>query len=113
MNQIHRKQKFNKMNLLQLMRKGEFFMSCLHHSQFVEHRSVNHEFNNALASVKCLTELLAEYPGLESGDRIRFLTIMRQETERMVRLSNGLRAVTAYPDPIDPHRRKANVEELT
>jgi signal transduction histidine kinase len=49
--------------------------------------SVNHEFNNALASVKCLTELLTAYPGLENDDRMRFLDIMRQETQRMERLA--------------------------
>lgn len=46
--------------------------------------------SQTLASVKCLTELLVEYPALECGDRTRLLNIMRQETERMMRLSNGL-----------------------
>jgi len=55
-------------------------------------QTVNHEFINALTSVKCLTELLVAYPALGSVDRNRLLNIMRQEAERMVRLSNDLTA---------------------
>ncbi|WP_152972026.1 hypothetical protein [Desulfatitalea tepidiphila] len=52
---------------------------------------MNHEFINSLASIKCLTELLADYPSLDSGDRSRLLNIMRQQAERLVQLSKELR----------------------
>jgi signal transduction histidine kinase len=56
-----------------------------------EDQTVNHEFINSLASIKCLTELLADYPCLDSGDRSRLLNIMRQQAERLVKLSKELR----------------------
>jgi len=52
--------------------------------------ATNHEFINSLASVRCLSELLSAYPGLEEVERIRFLNIMQEETARLVRLSHHL-----------------------
>ncbi len=49
-----------------------------------------HEFINSLSSVRCLTELLMAYPRIDAEDRSRFLGIMREETERLVRLSDDL-----------------------
>ena len=45
-----------------------------------------HEFVNALSSVRSLAELLAENPGLDAGDRRRFIEIIRDETERLIHL---------------------------
>jgi len=51
-----------------------------------ESQAVTHEMINSLASVRCLSELLVDYPGLDADDRTRFLGIIRKETERLVRL---------------------------
>jgi len=45
-----------------------------------------HEFVNALSSVRSLAELLVENPGLDAGDRSRFIEIIRDETERLIHL---------------------------
>ena len=58
---------------------------------------VNHEFVNSLTSVRSLSELLVEYPGLEDGERIRFLTLIREETERLVHLLGHLAPVSENP----------------
>lgn len=49
-------------------------------------QAISHEFINALASVRSLSELLVTYPGLDAGDRTRFLSIIHEETERLTRL---------------------------
>lgn len=49
-------------------------------------QAVNHEFINSLTSVKSLSELLVDYPGLEDGDRNRFLNLILNETKRLTRL---------------------------
>ena len=56
-----------------------------------ENPAVNHEFINCLTSVKCLTDLLVAYPGLDPDDRNLFLNIMQKETERLVRLSDYIK----------------------
>jgi signal transduction histidine kinase len=53
-------------------------------------RAFNHEIVNSLTSLKSLSELLVDYPGLDRGERIQFLTIIQKETERLVRLYEGL-----------------------
>ena len=45
-----------------------------------------HEFVNSLSSVRSLAELLAENPGLDAGDRSRFIGLIRDETERLIDL---------------------------
>jgi nitrogen-specific signal transduction histidine kinase len=45
-----------------------------------------HDVINCLASVKSLTELLADYPRLKSDDRIRFLSIICEEADRLADL---------------------------
>lgn len=45
-----------------------------------------HEFVNSLSSVRSLAELLVENPGLDAGDRSRFIEIIRDETERLIHL---------------------------
>jgi signal transduction histidine kinase len=45
-----------------------------------------HAFVNALSSVRSLADLLVEYPGMDAIDRSRFIGILRDETERLVRL---------------------------
>ena len=54
---------------------------------------VNHEFVNSLASVRSLSELLVDYPGIDDGERIRFLTMIREETERLVHLLGHLKPI--------------------
>lgn len=51
-----------------------------------ENQSISHDFINSLSSVRSLSELLVENPGLDDGERIRFLNIIREETERLLRL---------------------------
>ena len=51
-----------------------------------ENQVTTHAFVNSLSSVKSLAELLVEYPGLDAGDRSRFIGIIRDETERLVHL---------------------------
>ena len=58
-----------------------------------EHQAINHEFINSLASVRSLSELLVAYPGLDAGDRIRFLTMIHAETERQIRLLSRLNGI--------------------
>ena len=53
-------------------------------------RAFNHEIVNSLTSLKSLSELLIDNPGLESGERNHFLTIIRKETERLVSLYEAL-----------------------
>jgi signal transduction histidine kinase len=53
-----------------------------------------HEFVNSLTSVRSLAELLVENPGLDAGDRSQFITIIRDETERLVRLMNHVNLET-------------------
>jgi nitrogen-specific signal transduction histidine kinase len=59
-------------------------------AQLSDNQVLTHEFVNSLASVRSIAELLVEYPGLNAGDRCRFITIIRAETERLVRLMNRL-----------------------
>ena len=51
-----------------------------------ENQAINHDFINSLSSVRSLSELLVDYPGLDDVDRIRFLNMIREETERLMRL---------------------------
>ena len=51
---------------------------------------VSHEFVNSLASVRSLSELLVDYPGLNACDRAQCLNIIREETERLIRLMEQL-----------------------
>ena len=53
-------------------------------------QTVSHEFVNSLASVRSLSELLVDYPGLNAGDRTQCLNIIREETERLIRLMEQL-----------------------
>ena len=53
-------------------------------------QTVGHEFVNSLASVRSLSELLVDYPGLSECDRNQCLTIIREETERLIRLMDQL-----------------------
>lgn len=45
-----------------------------------------HEFVNSLSSVRSLAELLADNPGLDDGERSRFIEIIRDQTERLIQL---------------------------
>ena len=49
-------------------------------------QATTHDFVNSLSSVRSLVELLVAYPGLDAGDRSRFIGILRDETERLVQL---------------------------
>lgn len=51
-----------------------------------ENQSISHDFINSLSSVRSLSELLVEYPGLDDRQRTHFLNIIREETERLMRL---------------------------
>jgi nitrogen-specific signal transduction histidine kinase len=51
-----------------------------------ENQVAVHEFVNSLSSVRSLSELLTEYPGLDAGHRSQFIGIIRDETERLVQL---------------------------
>jgi len=53
-------------------------------------QTVSHEFVNSLASVRSLSELLVDYPGLNACDRTQCLNIIREETERLIRLMDQL-----------------------
>jgi signal transduction histidine kinase len=57
---------------------------------FSNKQAKTHEFVNSLASVRSLVELLAENPGLDAGDRSRFIGIIRDETERLIDLMTYL-----------------------
>ena len=55
-----------------------------------KNQTVSHEFVNSLASVRSLSELLVDYPGLNVCDRTQCLNIIREETERLIRLMEQL-----------------------
>ena len=57
---------------------------------FSKTQAIKHELINALTSVRCLTELLVDYPGLDSVNRMQFLGIIREETDRLTRLLGDL-----------------------
>jgi nitrogen-specific signal transduction histidine kinase len=54
-----------------------------------------HEFVNALSSVRSLADLLAENPGLDEGERSRFICIIRDEAKRLAHLVAHLNLETA------------------
>lgn len=62
-------------------------------------QAIGHEFINALASVRSLAELLVEYPGLDAGDRERFLTIIHDETERLTQLAAHMNRASGCSRP--------------
>ena len=65
-----------------------------------ENKTISHDFINSLSSVRSLSELLVENPGLDDGDRIRFLNIIRDETERLMRLLVDLRPPLDLPESL-------------
>ena len=50
--------------------------------------TVTHELRTPLTSIRAFTEILRDNPGLDSGEREKFLTIIIQESERLTRLIN-------------------------
>jgi signal transduction histidine kinase len=65
-----------------------------------ENQAINHDVINSLSSVRSLSELLVDYPGLDDVDRIRFLNIIREETERLMRLLVHLKPPPDIADPV-------------
>ena len=63
-------------------------------------QTVSHEFVNSLASVRSLSELLVDYPGLNACDRTQCLTIIREETERLIRLMEQLNLASNATGPL-------------
>ncbi|MBI5063152.1 MAG: hypothetical protein HZB87_06740 [Desulfatitalea sp.] len=61
-----------------------------------------YEFINSLTSVRSLSELLVAYPGLDAGDRLRFLGIIHQETGRLLHLLAELKLVPESGGPRQP-----------
>lgn len=57
------------------------------------------EIINSLTSVRSLSELLLDYPGMDDGNRIRFISVIREETGRLVQL---LGRFTTQPDMAGP-----------
>lgn len=49
-------------------------------------QEVGYEFLNSLASVRSLSELLNDHPGLDAAERMRFIAMINQEAKRLVRL---------------------------
>ncbi len=50
--------------------------------------TVTHELRTPLTSIRAFTEILHDNPGLDAGEREKFLTIIIQESERLTRLIN-------------------------
>ncbi len=50
--------------------------------------SVTHELRTPLTSIRALSEMLLDDPGIDSAERARFLAIIVSETERLTRLVN-------------------------
>jgi nitrogen-specific signal transduction histidine kinase len=55
-----------------------------------KNQAVNHEFINSLSSVRSLSQLLVDYPGLDAGERTRFLSMINEETARLMHLLDQL-----------------------
>ncbi|MBI5549991.1 MAG: hypothetical protein HY911_00690 [Desulfobacterales bacterium] len=66
---------------------------------FSKHQLVGFEFLNSLTSVRSLSELLVEFPGLDAGDRLRFLGIIHKETGRLLNLLAELKLVPELGAP--------------
>lgn len=60
-----------------------------------ENPAASYEFINSLTSVRSLSELLLDYPGMDDTHRTRFLSIIREETGRLLQLLGQL---TPEPD---------------
>ncbi|WP_419659886.1 HisKA domain protein [Desulfosarcina variabilis str. Montpellier] len=65
-----------------------------------DNQSISHDFINSLSSVRSLSELLVENPGLDDNDRMRFLNIIHEETERLMRLLVDLRPSLEVPESL-------------
>ena len=50
--------------------------------------TVTHELRTPLTSIRAFAEILHDNPGLDAGERQRFLAIVLQESERLTRLIN-------------------------
>ena len=50
--------------------------------------TVTHELRTPLTSIRAFSEILHDHPGLDAGERQKFLTIIIQESERLTRLIN-------------------------
>ncbi len=50
--------------------------------------TVTHELRTPLTSIRAFSEILRDHPGLETGERGKFLGIIVKETERLTRLIN-------------------------
>lgn len=61
--------------------------------------TANYEIINSLTSVRSLSELLLDYPGMDDGNRTRFISVIREETGRLLQL---LGRFTTQPDMAGP-----------
>ncbi len=66
-----------------------------------DRQMANHDVINCLASVRSLAELLADYPKLGTDDCIRFLSIIRAETDRLADLLANLKSTPEHALPND------------
>ncbi len=64
---------------------------------FASHRAKTHAVVNSLSSVRSLAELLVDNPGLDPGDRNRFIAIIRDQTERLIHLMGQLNVQANTP----------------
>lgn len=64
-----------------------------------DYRTTTHDVVNSLSSVRCLVELLVEYPFLDAGDRSRFIGMIRDQTERLVNLVDRMNPDNADTSP--------------
>jgi len=56
--------------------------------------TVNYEFINSLASVRSVSELLVDYPGMDAYERNQFLSAIHKETGRLMQLMGQLKPLS-------------------
>ncbi|KPV42488.1 HAMP domain-containing sensor histidine kinase [Alicyclobacillus ferrooxydans] len=66
--------------------------------------NVSHELKTPLTSMKSYIEVLQEYPDTDEETRKRFLSVIQNETERMVRLTQDLLQLSGLETRQEPFR---------
>ena len=56
--------------------------------------AVNYEFINSLASVRSVSELLVDFPGMDAQERNQFLSVIHTETGRLMQLMGQLKPLS-------------------
>ncbi|MFQ6079486.1 MAG: ATP-binding protein, partial [Thermodesulfobacteriota bacterium] len=74
---------------------------------------VSHELRTPLSSIKAYAEILLKKPDRDMNQRVEFLNIINEETDRLTRLINDILNITKIEERrIDLERRPVNISEV-